>query len=97
MAKGDRVCTVCGSKYKFCPYCGQYAGQPMWKMAYCSEPCRETYMAINKYAYKHITAEEAAAELAVYNVKIANKELAKFEKDIKKAIKPPKEDVETQL
>ncbi len=97
MAKHNRICTVCGSHYDYCPYCAQYDGQPTWRIAYCSEPCRETYMAINMYAYKHISAEEAAEVLSTHNVKIANKELAKIEKDIKKAVKPVKEDVETQL
>ena len=55
----ERNCTVCGRQYKYCPKCSQYDGMEKWHVEYCSEQCKNTYSIINKYAFKHITKDEA--------------------------------------
>lgn len=82
----ERICTVCGTQYQYCRRCSQYKDLPSWKMAYCSSPCRETYLAINKYEFKHITAEDALETINKYKVKVDNKELTKCISKIKKEV-----------
>lgn len=55
----ERNCTVCGKQYNYCPNCSQYAGMEKWHIEYCSEQCKNTYSTINRYAFKHITKDEA--------------------------------------
>ena len=82
----ERICTVCGAQYQYCKRCAQYKDLPAWKMAYCSEPCRETYLAVNKYEFGHMTAEDALENINKYKVKVANKELIKCIGKIKKEV-----------
>ena len=86
----EKTCTICGAEYKYCPYCEQFKTEPKWKIMFCSEPCRETYMAINRQYYGHISASEALNEIKKHNVKIANKAIARQIKDISKAAKNEK-------
>ena len=86
----EKTCTICGAEYKYCPYCEQFKTEPKWKIMFCSEPCRETYMAINRQYYGHIGASEALNEIKKHNVKIANKAIARQIKDISKAAKTEK-------
>jgi hypothetical protein len=80
----ERTCVVCGNEYQYCKRCRQFEHLPTWMFAYCSEPCKETYMVINKYEYGHIDATSALEELNTYKVKIANKEMLKTVTNIKK-------------
>ena len=59
----ERNCTVCGKQYRYCPKCQQYSNMEKWHIEYCSEQCRNTYLTINKYAFKHIDKEMAKALL----------------------------------
>lgn len=64
----ERNCTVCGRQYKYCPKCSQYDGMEKWHVEYCSEQCKNTYSTINKYAFKHITKDEAKMLLEGNNI-----------------------------
>ena len=55
----ERNCTVCGKQYNYCPKCLQYSNMEKWHISYCSEQCRNTYLIINKYAFKHIDKNQA--------------------------------------
>jgi len=83
----ERKCVVCGKEYEYCPHCARFKHLPVWMLAYCSDDCKETYMAINQYDFGHIDAKEALKIVDSYKVKIANKELAKSVKDMKKETK----------
>lgn len=90
----ERTCVVCGKKYQYCKRCKQFEHLPTWMFAYCSEPCKETYMILNKYDFGHIDASEAQEEINTYNVKVANKEMQKSIKKIKKEISDSKKKAE---
>ena len=55
----ERNCIICGKEYRYCPKCAQYDSMEKWHVEYCSEQCRNTYLIINKYAFKHIDKETA--------------------------------------
>ena len=86
----ERICVVCGAQHRYCKNCAEFDHLPTWHYAYCSEPCKETYMILNKYDYKHISAEEAKAELDALGVKIKNPEMLKSVDAIKKELKAQK-------
>ena len=83
----ERICVVCGKHYEYCKNCSQYAHLPTWMYAYCSEPCKETYLIINKYDYKHISATDALDALEEYNVNIKEPGMVKSMEEIKKEAK----------
>lgn len=83
----ERICVTCGKQYRYCKNCSEFSHLPTWMYAYCSEPCKDTYMVLNKYDFKHITAEEAQEELERLGVNVANPEMIKSMEAIKREIK----------
>jgi hypothetical protein len=64
MADDIRKCKVCGKEYRYCPRCKEFAGLPTWMLEFDKEECRMIYYdVVNKYAFKHITKEEALKRL----------------------------------
>ena len=39
----ERICTICGKQYEYCPTCSKYDHLPRWMDAYCSENCKDLY------------------------------------------------------
>lgn len=64
----ERKCTVCGKIYEYCPRCSKYNHMEKWHIEYCSEQCRTTSSIINRYAFKHITKDEAMQLLKENNI-----------------------------
>lgn len=75
--KHERKCIVCGKTYEYCPRCKQYASSPKWKINFCSEDCKNIFEVIDKFIFKHISAEDAKKELNNTKVVINNDELKK--------------------
>lgn len=73
----ERKCVVCGKTYQYCPRCKQYETLPKWKLNFDTEECKEVYDAVDKFVFKHITAEGAKKILNNSNVQIKNDELKK--------------------
>ena len=74
----ERKCTVCGTTYSYCPRCKQYAADPIWKMNYCSQDCKDLYSTVDKFIFKHISAEDAKKALSGNKVQVKNDELKKI-------------------
>lgn len=68
MAKGERVCVVCGKKYVYCPNCKQGNPKETWRFMYDSEQCRDIFKACSDFAFGHINAEAAKKRLAKYDL-----------------------------
>ena len=73
----ERKCTVCGATYEYCPRCKEYASEPKWKLNYCSEDCKEVFNTIDKFIFKHISADDAKKILSKSKVQVNNDELKK--------------------
>jgi hypothetical protein len=86
----ERKCVVCGKTYKYCKRCAQYAFLPTWMTAYCSESCKNTYLAVNQFEFGHIDAVEAEKIIDSLKVKVSNAELNSSIKKIRKAVKDNK-------
>ena len=73
----ERKCVVCGKTYQYCPRCKQYETLPKWKLNFDCEECKEVFDAVDKFIFKHITAEEAKKVLSNSKVQVKNTELKK--------------------
>lgn len=83
----ERNCTVCGRQYKYCPKCSQYDGMEKWHVEYCSEQCKNTYSTINKYAFKHITKDEAKMLLEGNNITKDSVLLPRWKESVEEILK----------
>ena len=63
-----RNCEICNAVYDYCPHCDDT--KPTFYLKYCSENCRDIDITVNKYAFKHITREEASRILRGLKVNI---------------------------
>lgn len=61
--QGDRVCTICGKKYNYCPNCGRGDARETWRYIYCSNECKTVFDTCEKFVSKKITATEAKSRL----------------------------------
>ena len=59
MARRDRQCMCCQSKYKYCPTCGQDKTKPSWMTQFCSESCKELWKTATQFNMKLIEKSEA--------------------------------------
>ena len=59
MARRDRQCLCCGTKYSYCPTCGPDKLKPTWMTEFCSESCKELFETATKYNLKKLTKSEA--------------------------------------
>lgn len=59
MARRDRQCLCCGTKYSYCPTCSSDKMKPTWMTEFCSESCKELFETATKYNLKKITKPEA--------------------------------------
>jgi len=75
--KHERKCIVCGTTYSYCPRCKQYESSPRWKVNFCSEDCKNIFSVIDKFIFKHISAEDAKKALNESKVVIKSDELKK--------------------
>ena len=96
-----RTCVLCGKEYEYCPRCDET--EPTYKLKYCSENCDKVALVMNRYAFKHLTQEEAAMELLKLNVELDkyndhNREYIKNILDIVKEPEPqPEPTVEVKV
>lgn len=84
-----RNCVLCGTAYEYCPRCDET--EPAYKLKYCGQNCNDISSILNKYAFKHLTKEEAAMELLKLNVELDkyNDHNKNYIKDILEAVKKP--------
>ena len=91
-----RNCVLCGASYNYCPRCDET--EPTYKLKYCSQNCNDISLVLNKYAFKHLTQEEAAMELLKLNVELDkyNDHNQEYIKNILDVMKKPEPKVEVQ-
>lgn len=59
MAKLNKECILCKTKYSFCNRCEAYDHLPRWMAIYCSDNCRTVFTTATDYEYKHLSKEDA--------------------------------------
>lgn len=68
MAYADKfICKTCGTEFEFCMRC--QVSRPNYDAeGFCSKEHNEIYAILSKHGCNLITADEALAELAAYNI-----------------------------
>lgn len=62
MAKSNRTCIACKTKYSYCPSCSRAdAIKPTWYSEFCSEACKDLWITLTKYNMSMLSKEEARA------------------------------------
>ena len=61
MAKLNKTCAVCGTKYSYCPVCSADASKPSWMNMFCSENCKNLFQAATDYYAGELTPGKAKA------------------------------------
>ena len=59
MARRDRKCICCQSKYQYCPTCSTDKNKPTWMTEFCVEACKELWTTATKYNMQMLTKSEA--------------------------------------
>lgn len=80
MARGDRICVVCGKHYVYCPSCKKGDPKETWRYMYDSEECHDLFKACSDFAFGHISAEQAQKRLSKYDLT----DRSKFNEDIRR-------------
>lgn len=73
----ERQCTICGSTYKYCPRCKQFASLERWHSLFCTENCKSIYEVTNYYMFNNISSEDAKTILESCDLSVVNNEEVK--------------------
>lgn len=57
--KNNRTCVCCSDQYTYCNTCKEHKSEPTWKAVWCSENCKNIFMAVTDYLAKEISKSEA--------------------------------------
>ena len=96
MARGDRVCIICGKKYHYCgSNCQEPNAKETWRALYCSQACRTAFDVFSKFVNGHMSADVAYEKLSALDVDkmLLNEQLKENWEQIKKqrTVQPKKE------
>lgn len=59
MKINNRTCSCCSAQYTYCNTCDGFQNEPQWKSVWCSENCKDIFMATTDYQAKEITKADA--------------------------------------
>lgn len=82
MARRDRQCMCCNSKYQYCPTCGQDRTKPTWMAQFCSEACKELWQTATRFNMNLIEKSEAKAIVEALELKEKSEYVECVQRDI---------------
>ena len=83
MAKKNKACLACGTKYTFCPDCSTKDKlAPSWKSEFCCEDCKDLWTTATKYNLGQLKKAEAKEIISALNLKPAEKYAACLQRDL---------------
>lgn len=63
MAKLNRKCIICGTRYSYCPHCSEDTNKPTWMAIFCGENCKDIYTTLDDFRDGRISREDAQTVL----------------------------------
>lgn len=87
MAKANRECYTCSSKYYYCPNCQSGIKKGSYYNMFCSERCSKIFKTLTNETFKHITTEQCKEELGSLNVKLSESFKDSIKKHIEKVMR----------
>lgn len=94
MAKLNRTCGICKTKYSYCPTCAADAHKPTWMAVFCSENCREIYNVLDDCRYRSLSKKEAYERLSVVDLSCTDKLPGYFKETLDEILEEEKVNVE---
>ena len=95
MAKKDRKCICCGTKYQYCPDCGgHYRFKPTWYSQFCSEECKELWSTATKFNMSMLSKQEAKEVISALTLKDHSEYVECVQRDLKNILGEPEVKVE---
>lgn len=61
--KKTRTCLICGKEYEYCASCRGIQAADYWKLAWCSENCKEISNILGDVAANQLSINEARTKL----------------------------------
>lgn len=59
MARLNRTCVVCGTRYEYCSSCNKDRNKPTWMSSFHDENCKKIYEACAGFNSNRLTSQEA--------------------------------------
>lgn len=81
MRKVNKTCIACGKDYYFCNSCADNRHDPIWKMTWCSENCKDVFATVSEYKLGNLSAEDALTKLSELDVDVEFKQKLNSEID----------------
>lgn len=69
MARKNRTCLACSTKYSYCPTCGTDKNKPSWHSQFCSENCMTLWTTATKFNMEMLSKAEAKEIISELNLK----------------------------
>lgn len=63
MAKLNRKCIICGTRYSYCPHCSEDTNKPTWMAIFCGENCKDIYTTLDDFRDGRMSKEDAQVVL----------------------------------
>lgn len=71
--RSERICSICGNHYDYCPSCGIGSPKERWRNIYCSENCKNIFDILSKWkntVISSVDADKALKELHIDSIKL---------------------------
>lgn len=91
MAKLNRTCGICKTKYSYCPTCAADAHRPTWMAVFCSENCKKIYDVLDECRYRSLPKKEAFDRLSVVDLSCADMLPGYFKETLNEILEEGKE------
>ncbi len=83
MARRDRKCICCDSRYKYCPTCAEDQRKPAWMAEFCSEECKDLWTVATKHNMNMLTKQEAKEAISALTLKDHSEYVECVQRDLK--------------
>nr|DAH39509.1 MAG TPA: hypothetical protein [Caudoviricetes sp.] len=88
MAKLNRKCLCCSTRYSYCPSCSRAdALLPTWHAEFCSEECMTLWQTATKYNMNKLTKSEAKGIISNLQLKPVSEYVTCVQRDLENILK----------
>lgn len=82
MARKNRTCLACSTKYSYCSTCGTDRNKPSWYSQFCSEDCMTLWTTATKFNMEMLSKAEAKEVISELNLKDHSEYVACVQRDL---------------
>lgn len=86
MAKNNHTCIVCGTAYRYCPNCKDYANYPRWMSMFCGQNCHDIFEVANAFENGAIAKDKAIEKFGKLNLSMRKNFKGSLKETVDKAL-----------